>query len=705
MTGVTKDMTIGEILRANPEVAPVLLDAGMHCLGCPASQGETLEEAAMVHGLDVDLLVDQINDYLKENHLQPLNLGKRGVINTEPDITKARESLSEEGFYSFKLTREERVSFAAVLMICSDDYITLSEIADQLFVSRSTVIQDLEHIKTFCRERHLYVLSHSNKGLLLEGREIDKRNLLIDMIQSGSSIFKVEPIFQHLTQCLSKNLKIDLEDISMIEKIINEAEHIYGRFLTDRSFTQLRNYFQLSLYRLRKSHYVEYGGEKNSKWEMAKGMIDQIQQFIVKEIPDTEVYYIADVLNRMKYIKKTTSNKEIVKMQVITRNFIQNISKDIHMNLQGDYIFYENLINHLESTFSTLGDRFAINSVVDEVLQRYPGVKKATEKNVHVLEEYVGRKLSQEEIAYIVVHICAAIERNKNETVRYSVVLVCNGGIGTSQLLLARLEKFFHLDVIDIIPAHDIENMNMEDVDAVISTISLEGKGIEYIQVDPLLTDEDCIRVGEKLSKITPKTTVKETVSEETTDSFKSLEKIKEILDDEDALAKIRTVVDSFFQKKEETMLSDLLPAQAIQIGVECSDWKEAIKGAAQYLLEQGAINEHYVNAMIENVMENGPYIVVAPGFALPHEALNAGASKVGMSLIRLKTPVPFGKEEMDPIEWVCCLSAINKETHLKAMFQLVNLFYNQSFREKIKECKTGEEIYKIIEQFEYETR
>ena len=73
--------------------------------------------------------------------------------------------------------------------------------------------------------------------------------------------------------------------------------------------------------------------------------------------------------------------------------------------------------------------------------------------------------------------------------------------------------------------------MNMEDVDAVISTISLEGKGIEYIQVDPLLTDEDCIRVGEKLSKITPKTTVKETVSEETTDSFKSLEKIISELD------------------------------------------------------------------------------------------------------------------------------------------------------------------------------
>ena len=58
MTGVTKDMTIGEILRANPEVAPVLLDAGMHCLGCPASQGE----AAMVHGIDVDELMKVIEE-------------------------------------------------------------------------------------------------------------------------------------------------------------------------------------------------------------------------------------------------------------------------------------------------------------------------------------------------------------------------------------------------------------------------------------------------------------------------------------------------------------------------------------------------------------------------------------------------------------------------------------------------------------------
>lgn len=64
---VTKEMTIGELLNLNMDVAPILMEIGMHCLGCPSSQGESLEEAAMVHGIDPDLLVEKINAFLKAN--------------------------------------------------------------------------------------------------------------------------------------------------------------------------------------------------------------------------------------------------------------------------------------------------------------------------------------------------------------------------------------------------------------------------------------------------------------------------------------------------------------------------------------------------------------------------------------------------------------------------------------------------------------
>lgn len=65
MSAISKEMTIGEILRVAPEAAPLLMQAGMHCLGCPSAQAESLEEAAMVHGIDIDELMDYLSKNLK----------------------------------------------------------------------------------------------------------------------------------------------------------------------------------------------------------------------------------------------------------------------------------------------------------------------------------------------------------------------------------------------------------------------------------------------------------------------------------------------------------------------------------------------------------------------------------------------------------------------------------------------------------------
>jgi hybrid cluster-associated redox disulfide protein len=59
---IEKTITIGELLEKYPEKADLLLDAGMHCLGCPASQAETIEEACLVHGIDVYDLLDKLNE-------------------------------------------------------------------------------------------------------------------------------------------------------------------------------------------------------------------------------------------------------------------------------------------------------------------------------------------------------------------------------------------------------------------------------------------------------------------------------------------------------------------------------------------------------------------------------------------------------------------------------------------------------------------
>lgn len=64
MAQITKDMIIADIIAVDSDIIPILMEAGMHCIGCPSAQGESLADAAMVHGMDADALTTKINEFL-----------------------------------------------------------------------------------------------------------------------------------------------------------------------------------------------------------------------------------------------------------------------------------------------------------------------------------------------------------------------------------------------------------------------------------------------------------------------------------------------------------------------------------------------------------------------------------------------------------------------------------------------------------------
>lgn len=66
MSKVTKDMIISDILKLDKGTVPILINSGMHCLGCPSSSGESIEDACAIHGIDVDNLVKELNEYLEK---------------------------------------------------------------------------------------------------------------------------------------------------------------------------------------------------------------------------------------------------------------------------------------------------------------------------------------------------------------------------------------------------------------------------------------------------------------------------------------------------------------------------------------------------------------------------------------------------------------------------------------------------------------
>ncbi len=655
--------------------------------------------------------LNAVNEVLREHELPALELKSGGVISKSSRFAEILPCIGANDYYSYKLSKEERKMIAAAMLVNSVGYITLSAIADNLFVSRATIINDLDEIKQLIREAGLEVISHPNKGLRVAGRESDKRWLLFKL-----SAFETGREGEHVPGAAMTSVQAG--DKITIRKIINEQEHIHQNFLTDDSFLKLQRYLGIMISRNLQGEYIEAQPKtQNSKYPAAQDILKYISQYCQIRTTEDEVEYLSVLLKNSRYMKHKSSDQDTIRTQMITRQFIREISEELEINLNHDYDFFENLSSHLDSMFHSDAGRFPANAALNEITEDNPRAVDAVTKHLHILEQNMDREISRTEIMYITIHICAALERKKNREVAFHVIVACHAGIGTSQLLMERLKKHFNFQIVDIISSHEAPYTDPEKADFIISTVPLENCRLDYVVVTPLLSDEDYIRVGNKIDALRNSRNLPSRVESREITAKGLLEKITPVIYEKvpqhapELMKILRKEIRSYFNQSQEAeeeifapSLHHLLSANYIQLGVECANWREAVRKSAEVLLENGYIEERYIDAMITNIEENGPYIVVSPGFAVPHEGLDKGSIKVGMNLIRLKEPVPFGAEELDPVEFVCCLSAVDHKTHLKAFFHLVNMLGNEEFHQELHDAQSPAEMAAIIEKYEYST-
>lgn len=655
--------------------------------------------------------LNSVNEFLNSNKLSPIELRSNGLIEKKNDIQLAYDMISENDFYTYKLSKEERKFIISILLIESSEYITLSQIADILYVSRATIINDLSRVKDYLQLGNLRVISHANKGLRLEGKESDKRLLLLNILME-------DKVNSNLIFSSSKSIKSFENDSDIIHKIINGQEHVHEKYLVDSSYSRLKKYLMITISRLRRGEIIETQNTVcKTKLSMAQDILRYISQYCNVMTTLDEEKYLSKILESLRYLKKSNENESMVKIQLITRQYIERISHELEVNLNDDYDFYQNLSNHLESIFRTKNYNFLQNEFIDEVVKKNPQVMSAAKNNIDIIEKYADREISYIEVAYITIHICAAIERKKNQEIAFYVILVCNGGIGTSQLLLEKLKSHYNFKIVDIVSAHDEKNIINKDADLIISTVPLKNLDIDYVIVSPLFTDEDYIRVGSKIDEIRNYRNIPPRIEKKEVTSKGLLNKLNSVfLEFEGEIPKelterVTDVILEYFDDESDKKidytnpyLHHLLTSNHIEVDVECDNWRDAVRISAKKLLDNNYIEERYIDSMIKNIEENGPYIVISPGFALPHDSIESGTKKVGMNLIRLKNPIIFGDEEenQEEVSFVCCLSAVDQNTHLKAFFNLVNMLGQDKFKQAIKEAKTNYEISEIIRCYEY---
>lgn len=139
--------------------------------------------------------------------------------------------------------------------------------------------------------------------------------------------------------------------------------------------------------------------------------------------------------------------------------------------------------------------------------------------------------------------------------------------------------------------------------------------------------------------------------------------------------------------------LLELLSPNCIALDVAAETWQEAIVAAGTLLERAGIADAPYTQSMIDNVESNGPYIVVAPGFAFAHARPSPAVHHTGMSWVRLAQPVSFGHKTNDPVSLVVALAAIDSGAHNTAMAELAKLLGDTDRRAALDSAATPDEL------------
>jgi transcriptional antiterminator/mannitol/fructose-specific phosphotransferase system IIA component (Ntr-type) len=638
--------------------------------------------------------INNINYFLDEINGGCLEIGEKGII-TNKVGKDASYILAQEGkvLYRTKLSKRERVALSAIILAVSSKYTTIAQLATMIRVSAATVVKDVKDVHEELRQRNIQLISRPSKGLIIAGREADIRQLVLDEQGVAFIMRFLEDLFPTF-----KTIKEKQSDL--IGRIIEEREHVHGFYLTDYSYDYLILYIQIMLWRIAEGRQLEQLRlECNDFAKIADDIVECVSKHCNVTVTKNESVFLSNVLGNLRYMKRRERNREIVDIQIVALRFIEKVSQALGKDLEGDHDLFESLYHHLDSVLPAETKSFPPGLTLCEIAKEYPFVVRAVSDSQYILEAYAKRVLSPAEVVYITMHVCAALERKRNGDARIRVALVCHGGVGSSKLLAAKLRNRFSFQIVGVLSAHESQYINKDSVDLIISTIPLANPPVAYVQTSLLLTDMDCLAIKNKIERVQYADVGKRTAYNNGEIDFAN--KIKGDPGSEKVLRQIENRAQSSKELVYAPCLNQLLTEQFIRLNLSCADWQAAVKECGNILLQNGYISSRYIDAMINNVIANGAYIIISPEFAMPHADLGAGAYRTGMSLIRLQEPVSFDAERKAEAKFVCCLSAVDYSTHIRALINLVNILANDKFNMDLKHAETPKDAANVIREAE----
>ena len=403
---------------------------------------------------------------------------------------------------------QRRIEILKMLLLNSNSSTSINQLSEKYYVSKTSIVNDLKYIEEWLKNYNI-TLSKTLEGTKIVGKEADIRkaiaSLLEDILNNNDGEDEIQEFTRIDVATFSALLKIfDLDSINFIESIIWELEKDLDYYITQPYYINLITHILICLKRLKEGNQIEINEERIKNIDnLNKRVYDNVVNLVNKIYEkygvltsNEEIYYIYKYIvssgfgntldNNMKVSENYINNSEEV-----TKMMIDIMSLFLDINLSENELLSRGLLLHMKPMLNRLKYDIQIkNPLFKEIEERFTEILGLCRLSIEIMSEYYNlSNISMDEISYLATYFQAALE---NSTSEKKVLVVCHSGYGTSQLLATRLKKAFpQWTIVDVVSVYMLKNMDMSDIDFIVSTVDVDIKDKMHIVVSALLMDSD----------------------------------------------------------------------------------------------------------------------------------------------------------------------------------------------------------------------
>lgn len=650
--------------------------------------------------------MEKLNRILRQHHAPVIKIAQRGEIRIEAKTKNVLRNLLLEvkADKDYVMNKKERMIYLYLLLFLNLPDVSQNDLVSSLNVSRSTALLDFKELQQELASYQIKVENNRKRGYYLVGSELSIRSYMMELIICFLAQEQNSKVF---------DLFIDDHHLALYEYarlVISElADQYQIRFIEDRltEFIYIFNLLQFrmtSLYKQEEDilHLQEVVHLSEMKeYQFTKALLTQMHH---GEISEIDKYYISAWVLGISVgdVEEDTSDCVVI-AEIVEKIMVRFESlSGIHYKDSED--IFRKLYSHFRPAYYRLLFHIPIvNPLRERVKKEFPELFQLVKETTKPFNALFGEYIPDDEIAYLTIHFTVIYSKNRAMELipRKTALIVCLNGIGSSAILYSELNDLFP-EMHFLPPVESSKAIDCQNVDIIFTTsdlFDLNIKDIPIVKVSPVMNFKERYQVAREVYLLMGNAMSKQPDVNELMEVIKTNATIYDEAKLEADLLRYFTQLDTVENSLPPSLsLLNIIESEIIQLQLEATSWEDAIRQAAQPMIDHFYIKQSYVDEIIRIMHNEGPYVVITKHIALPHTKPSSGALRCGLGITVLKTPINFGSKEHDPIKYIFTLSAIDNESHLTAMSQLLELFNDPIFFDTLDQSTSKEEVYKYIQ-------